>query len=49
MAVTRIKPIEVLKILGEGSQGVVALCRHKDVDGEQDTLENLSLHRRSLQ
>ena len=48
-AVTRIKPIEVLKILGEGSQGVVALCRHRDVEVEQDTLENLTLQRRSSQ
>ena len=30
MAVNKIKPIEVLKILGEGSQGVVALCRHRE-------------------
>ena len=29
MAVNKIRPIEVLKILGEGSQGIVALCRYK--------------------
>lgn len=28
----KIKPIEVVKILGEGSQGVVALCRFKESD-----------------
>ena len=37
MAAEKIKPIEVLKILGEGSQGIVALCRYKK-DKKANTL-----------
>ena len=32
----KIKPVEVIKILGEGSQGVVALCRLKPEDAKQE-------------
>ena len=30
-----IKPVDVIRILGEGSQGIVALCRFKDQTEEQ--------------
>ena len=29
---SKIKPIEVVRVLGEGSQGIVALCRFKQED-----------------
>ena len=36
----KVKPVEVLKILGEGSQGVVALCRFKQVEEEKAAEDN---------
>ena len=35
-----VKPVEVLKILGEGSQGVVALCRFKQDEEEKAAEDN---------
>lgn len=36
----KIRPVEVLKILGEGSQGVVALCRFRQKSKPEEAMEN---------
>lgn len=36
----KIRPVEVLKILGEGSQGVVALCRFRQESKPEEAIDN---------
>ncbi len=36
----KIKPVEILKILGEGSQGIVALCRFKETVKDPSLRDN---------
>ena len=39
--IKRMKPVDVIRILGEGSQGIVALCRYREQTEEQRRNDNI--------